>query len=158
MQHVIVMLHSAISTLLVRAQSTSPLLSMGSWRPPDSAVGRPCTTILGPCLTPVPPPRLSLTPTHGLTSQSSLGLSLSPGRCPVPGAGAALVPPGCPAPGCGGGMGLGCQAQPCCAMEPPAPRPQRAGPLWDPDTSGLLLNLVPPSILKIFITNGKILL
>lgn len=41
-------------------------------RPPDRAARRPWTTILGPPLTPVPPPRLILTPTRGTTSQSSL--------------------------------------------------------------------------------------
>jgi len=39
-------------------------------------------------------------------------LSLSPGRCPMPGAGAALVPHGCPAPRWGSGTGPGCQALP----------------------------------------------
>jgi len=47
------------------------------------------------------------------TSQLSFGLSLSPGRCLVPGAKAALVPLSCPSPGWGGGTGPGCQALPC---------------------------------------------
>lgn len=75
------------------AQSTSAPVTVGSRRPPDSAGGRPCTTILGPWPNLVPPPHLTLTPTHGLTSQPSLSQCLSPGRWLMPEQRAALVPP-----------------------------------------------------------------
>ena len=60
--------------------------------------------------------------------QLGLGLSLSPGKCPVPGVGLPWCPPGCPTPGWGGGMGPGCQALLSHPREPPW--------LWVPGPEG----------------------
>lgn len=120
------------------AQSTSPVLSMASWRPPDITMGKLCTTTLGPCPTPAP--------THPAWSWRPLLADIPaqpvrfPRRCLIPEA--ALVPHRCPVPGWSGEMRLGWQALPCRSGELPV--------LWNPVASGLFLNLVVPlSILKI---------
>lgn len=132
MHHAIVMWHSAISTLLIIAQSTSPLVSMGSWRPPDSAVGRPCMTTPGPCLTPVRP--VPDPDTHTWADILAQPWPVPVGHQEVPGARdwGCPGPPACPAPGWGGGMGLGSQALPCHPEEPLAPWPQGAPGLVGP--------------------------
>lgn len=113
------------------------LVSMAWWRPPDTAMGKPCTTTLGPCLTPALTSCLILTPSVGLHPSAACSLPQGDTRS----LGLPWSPPD--ALFLAGMVGQGWPARPCpAALGSPV--------LWDSVTSRPFLNLVVPlSILKI---------